>query len=281
VRVAKVSQNENSALFALAEIHGLEARRIADARAREAADRETQRRTQEEQAALAQLRAAELAAAQADAAARAAAAMAARDHDARARIAAAETIARAEQQLRVQQEALRLQTQLRIAERQARPRWPWLAAPLLMLAIVGGGTLAWRGRAEADARADELATGRSEHEQRIAALADRVAALQSEQARLQIERDGVEARLDAASSEQERDQLRAELERLRAQIAASETPSKPHVAAPRTTKTPRPRASTPSDGREADAASDAGRPNAERIEVGDDGDDPLGGVVHD
>ncbi|HWB73982.1 MAG TPA: hypothetical protein VG755_03480 [Nannocystaceae bacterium] len=264
---------ENSALVALAEIHELESRRIANEQARRDAEREAQARAQRDAVERTEAEARRVAELQAMQAAQAAALQAEREREERIRIAQAEVIARAEHEARVRAEELRLAAQLKLAERQARPRWPLFAAPVLIAAVIGAGMLAWRGNAEADARADELAAQREAHEARIAAIADRVSALQSEQDRLEADRAVLEQKLADAADAEEKAKLERELADLRAKLSAGEAKGAKTTKTTRTTKT------TPRTQPRDEGTPDVqGRPPRERIETGDE-DDPLGGLT--
>lgn len=255
---------ENSALLALAELRNLESNRVESEQQRRSAEAQTrhlaamaaERRAKEEADRIAREHEEALARAQAEADARA--------REERTRLQEAEVRARVEQDARVRSEELRLAAQMRMAERAAAPRWPWLVVPGLLAAVAVAGTLAWRSSAVAEREADEVALARQAQQDQIAAITAKLDALEDEQARLVHEREQLELQLQMASTAAERDALLAKQAELDAKIAANGTkPTKPTKKPTKPTVKPKP-----------DEPTKPGRPPI----VIDDTTDPLAGL---
>jgi hypothetical protein len=261
---------ENSALVALAELRNLESGRIADeqrrrseeAQARHLAAMEAQRRAREgaEQAARAQHEA--FARAQAEAEQRA--------REEQTRLYEVEMRARIENESRLRREQARLEAQMRMAERAAAPRWPFIAVPLLVAAVAIAGTLAFRSANDAERQAALVEQDRKHQEEQLAAITTKLDELEDEQARLERERSELVVQLNAANTESERAALRAKQDELDRKLEqnASARGTKPS-AKPTSTKKPRPRI-------EVGDTKDP-LPQRDRIVV-DDSDDPLAGL---
>ncbi|HET6585416.1 MAG TPA: hypothetical protein VFG69_18285 [Nannocystaceae bacterium] len=266
-------REENSALLALAELRNLESGRIADeqrrrseeAQARHLAAMEAERRAREaaEQAARAEQEAQARAQAEAERLAR----------EEQTRLYEVEMRARIEHESRLRGEQARMEAQMRLAERAAAPRWPFIAVPLLVATVAIAGTLAFRGAQEAERQADLIEQDRQQQVDQLAAITSKLDALEDEQVRLEQERSELVVQLNAATTEAERAELKAKQDELERQLAANadarSTKPTPHKST--TTKKP-PRAKI-----EVDDSDDPLPQRRDKIVI-DDSDDPLAGL---
>jgi hypothetical protein len=265
-------REENSALLALAELRNLESGRIADeqrrrseeAQARHLAAMEAQRRAREE--------AEQAARAQHEALARARAEAEARAREEQSRLYEAEMRARIEHESRLQREQARLEAQMRLAEKAAAPRWPFVAVPLLVATVAIAGTLAFRGAQEAERQAALLEQDRKHQDEQIAAITAKLDELEDEQARLERERSELVVQLNAATSEAERAELQAKQDELDRKLEknAEARGTKPTPKRPPAAKKP------PRGVIEVGDTKDP-LPPRDKIVV-DDSDDPLSGL---
>lgn len=212
--------SENSAVVALSHLRELEADRVhrqeqarraaaeAEQAARERAEQlaraEAERRAAEEAARLHAERMAQLE----------------RERQDRLRLQEAEARARAEHDARLRQEQMRLDAQVRMTERKARPRWPLAVIPVLVLGLAGAAALGWQSQRMAERQAAE----REDAEQLAALQADALAQvnaklddLEAQQARMQQERSELLAQISAAKDDEA---MRAELEKKLAALDA-------------------------------------------------------------
>jgi hypothetical protein len=221
---------ENSALIALEELKNLEARRVkqveddvkakedAERRAREEADRrrreeeERMRREEEERMRLEQEERDR------------------REREERIRIAEAEARSRAEQEARLREEQMRLDAQVKMAERKKTPYWLYITAGVLAVGLIGGGVFFYQKRQEADAENKRIAAELAAKEQEIKDLEAKAAQLQQEQEAAQAKQAELEASLASATSEADKariqaeiDKQKAEQERLAKELAANKT----------------------------------------------------------
>jgi flagellar basal body-associated protein FliL len=214
---------KDSALIALSELQNLEADRVRrEQQARQAkADAERQARE------LVQQRAREQAEREAaEQAARLHAQRMAelqREHEDRVRVQEAEARARVEHDARLRHEQLRLEAQIRMSEQRARPRWPLVVVPVLLLGVVGAAVMAWQGQqfservAQERAKAQELA---AQQTKALAAVTAKLDALEAEQARMQQARTDLTGKMAAARGDEAAEaKLRQQLDALDADIA--------------------------------------------------------------
>jgi membrane protein involved in colicin uptake len=162
--------SENSALLALSELKNLEAMRVqkeeddlkaredAARRAREDAERrareEVERREREE----------------AERLAREHAEREAREREERIRVQEAEARARAEGEARLKEEQLRIDAQMRMAEKKARPTWPLYVVPALVVGLGAVGYLAWNHAEQVEDASAQIAEEKKRNEEKEAAL---------------------------------------------------------------------------------------------------------------
>lgn len=265
-----MGHRESSALIALSELRDLEADRVRrDQQAREATARAEQLvREQEEQRAREQ---AERIAAAAQARHHAEEqARLERERQDRLRVMEAEARARVEHEARLREEQLRLQAQVRMSERRAKPRWPLAVVPALVVGLLGAGVLFWQGQRVVErealqrANAERLAADRA---RALDAVMAKLEALEAEQTRLQSQRAELQAALAAAGTDDQQAELRGQLDAVDAKIASNDEargkPSRP--------KRPRPAKPEPEP---KDAKPPRTRPT---LDVGNT-KDPLAGI---
>jgi hypothetical protein len=207
-------RDESSTLIALAELRSLEADRIAEEEAARRAREEAARRAEEEAARRVREAAERQAAAEAARVAREAAEREAREREARLRLQEAELQARAEQEARLRQEQMRLDAQIKITEREARPLWLTVTPIALGLCLAAGGFFAWSSMAahehEVQVAQKQAAKIDAENSERLAEAYAQLDALKSEQGRLERERAELDAELSKVQDEAKRQRLLAE-----------------------------------------------------------------------
>lgn len=267
-------REENSALLALAELRNLESGRIADeqrrrseeAQARHLAAMETERRAREA--------AEQVARAQHEAYARAQAEAEQRAREEQTRLYEVEMRARVEQESRLRREQARLEGQMRLAERAAAPRWPFIAVPILVATVAIAGMLAFRGAQEAERQAALVELDRKQQDEQLAAITSKLDELEDEQARLERERSALVVQLNAATTEAERAELKAKQDELDRKLAvnANARGTKPTPHKPTTMPKKPPRGKI-----EVDGSNDPLPQRRDKIVV-DDSDDPLSGL---
>lgn len=273
--------SENSALTALSELRNLEANRVAseesDRTSKENAERyardEAERRAREE--------ADRIARAQAEEYARQVAEHEAREREERIRIHEADVRARAEQEGRLREEQMRLDAQMKLAEKKAKPKWPLLVVPVLVAGLGFAGYMAYRSSQEAEQRALEAKVQQEAHDAQIAALTEQMNKLGEEQSKLESAKADLDQRLSAASNDAERAKLLAEKQQLELQLAknaeaqavaetaaASEGVKSDKPAKKKTTATP---------AKKSDDVTPPTPGRREKLDV-NKGDDPLSGL---
>jgi hypothetical protein len=221
--------SENSALTALSELKNLEADRIAREEHERMAAAEAERRAREEADRRAREEAERRAAAEAARLAAEHAEREAREREERVRIGEAEARARAEQEGRLREEQMRIDAQMQLAERKARPKWPLVVVPILVATLGFGGWYAWdrNKRAEEEHARLEAENAAKEEENRkqeemLATITADLKALKEEQDRLENAKNDLDKRLSEAATEAERSKLLAEKQALESQLAANE-----------------------------------------------------------
>lgn len=215
------TNSENSALTALSELRNLEADRVAtedsERRAREEADRraraDAERRARDEAERIARL--------QAEENARQMAEREAREREERIRVSEAEVRARAESEGRLREEQLRLDAQMKLAEKKARPKWPLMVVPVLVAGVGFAGYLAWDNQRKADVEAQRSADQKAEHEAALAAITEKLNALENEQKKLETDKAELDKKLGQATTDAERAKLLAEKQELERKLDAN------------------------------------------------------------
>lgn len=225
-----MSNTENSALIALSELKNLEATRVAELESEKRAKEESERRTREEAERRAREIAEREAREEAERIARETAEREAREREERLRLQEADLRARAEQEGRLKEEQMRLDAQVKLAEKKARPMWLYAVLGVLIIGVSIGGYLIFdyiqtRDEAERlaeierkkqdDARAAEMAT-----------LMKELKGLQEEQNKIREQKDEIEAQLRGVQDDAERQKLLAKQAALDAQLAANEDKQK-------------------------------------------------------
>lgn len=277
---------DSSAVVALSELQQLEAERVARLEAEHAAEHEAQRQVQlaaERQAA----EQARLAAEQE--ATRLATERAALEHAAREeqiRVQMADAHARAEHAARLQAEQMRIDAQIKLAERRSRPKWPFVVVPALVLGLGALGLFAADSQRQAERASDEAEAQRVAQQQASAEQADAMAAIAAKLDSLEAERSGLVgelAKLDSrhrdAQSDAEKAQLQLEKLALQEKLDANEAATKStKPKSDRTRRTRRgKRPSAPRDRGTADKPTEAAPSGRAPIELGS-GKGPLDGI---
>lgn len=286
---------ESSALIALSELQQLEAERVAQLAAEDAAARAA---TQQQQHA-AEARAAEQVRIAAESAAQRAAAELAvhqqRLRDEQTRLQIAEVQARAELDARLQTEEMRIEAQIRQAERSARPKWPLVAVPILALVLAGTGWYALQAQRHAEFETGAAALARQSHDEESSAQAEAIAAIEAKLNHLEAERSGLladlsqlDARLSTAQGETERAQLEARKTAVTKELDAVDARAKTGASRRRRggSKTPRsgrvgksgrtPRSTAEPENQDASSGA-PDKTEKRRITLGDSRD-PLSGI---
>ncbi len=215
--------SENSALLALSELQTLEADRVQLQQQAHRAAEQSAREAAQQAERLAHEQAEQRAQAQAAQAQAAHQAQLAREREERIRVQEIEMQAQAEHQGRLLREQARLDAQVRMGERRARPRWPLAVVPVLVLGVLGVGVMTWqsRGQAEREAaekdRAEQFA---AEQANMLAAVTAKLGQLEADQERMSIERAALASAIDKAKDDEAaRAALETKLAALDAQIA--------------------------------------------------------------
>jgi colicin import membrane protein len=265
---SRTMKAENSGLLALAELRALESNRLAQIEAA----REQEARARQVQAEASQRRAleaeAQAATAQREAQQRALEQRRLLELEEQRRVDEAAVRARVEQQARLQAETLRLEQQMRAAQRAASPRWPYAVVPVLVAVLGLAGAKAWHDSNEAGRLEQSNAADRSNYDQQMAAVAGRLDALAAKQKRLEGEREELERRLSAAQSDAERQEIEAAVEEIDRQLQ----PTTETTTVPKS----RPKTVRPKPAKPAAPPSETG-PTRKPIVVGE-GKDPLDGL---
>lgn len=273
--------SENSALTALSELRNLEANRVAseesDRTSKENAERyardEAERRAREE--------ADRIARAQAEEYARQVAEHEAREREERIRIHEADVRARAEQEGRLREEQMRLDAQMKLAEKKAKPKWPLLVVPVLVAGLGFAGYMAYRSSQEAEQRALEAKAREETHAADMAALTEKMNKLADEQERLQNTSADLDKQLAQATSEAERAKILADKKDLELQIArnAEAQAAAEQTAASEGVKSDKPakKKTTATPAKKSDDVTPPTPGRREKLDV-NKGDDPLSGL---
>lgn len=263
-----MKKNDSSGLHALDELRQMEASRLRAVEAQRVAEiRAQQARAQDAE------RSAALAAeavAQAQAAAHQAALEQRQKLDLvdRMRLDEAAAQARIDQHARLRHESMRLDAQLRAAERAAAPRWPYVVVPALVAALGLAGAIAWHDSNAAQRIEQSASEQRIAYDQQMAQVAAKLDALTANQQRLASERTALEAKLAAAGTEAERVALQERVDAIDEEIERD--------APTGTTKPkPRPKTSKPKPVTDTSATIDGTKPSTRKPIVLTDGKDPL------
>lgn len=230
-----MSDSNNSALMALADLQRLEDERTSEIAAREAtaaAEAERLARLAAEKAERVRVEAEQEARARAQAEREA---EASRRREEAARIEAAAAAALAEHEARLAEEEARIDAEIRRAQRRAAPKWPLLAVPMLLLAGIGLGGFGWMSKQQAERTAQH-----NEHAQMIYAEAgerheDALAEIHGMVGDLEDERDRLEAKVTELTTAA--DWAEAERTRKEAAEAAEAAAANEAAAKPKTTST--------------------------------------------
>jgi hypothetical protein len=207
-------RDESSTLIALSELWNLEADRVAEVeserRAREEAARAAREEIERKARSEAELRARE----EAERLAKANAERERQEREARLRLQEAELRARAEQEARLRSEQMRLDAQIKITEKKARPLWLTITPIVLGLGLLAGGyaaldTIESRDQA-AQAEREQAAKRDEEHRKVLAELTAQFGELKAEQDRLEDQRAELDAKLAEVKDENKRQLLLAE-----------------------------------------------------------------------
>lgn len=264
-----MSNTENSALIALGELKNLEAARVADIESERRAREEAERRVREEAERKAREEAERRAKAEAERIARETAEREAREREERLRLQEAELRAKAEQEARLKEEQMRLDAQVKLAEKKARPIWLYGILAALVIGIGVGGYFIYQWKQDSERKAAELAAQREaekkEQDAAMAALLAEFKGLQEEQARMAKEKEDIENKLQNVTDATERQRLLAEKEKLDRELEANEEKQKKNKGKTSTAKT-----------------GGSGEPKPEKskggITVNKNVDDPLDGL---
>ena len=263
--------SENSALIALSELKNLESSRkqkLADNKAAEV-QAESDRIAAEaaaQQAAEDQARAEQQAQAAAEAAENEA-----REREERIRVQEAEAHAKAEAERQLKEEQMRLDAQVRMEEKKAKPLWLYGALAALVIAMIVGGIMVYKSN---QATADEQAARDAKRDQELAALQDQ---FKKQTAEMNAQRDKLAADLAAATTDAQREAIKrqqAELAAKQAELAAQEAEAATPTKKKRTGGSGKKKATDGND-KPSVAAPDVTKKRKKKISLGT-GDDPLG-----
>ncbi|MFV8756570.1 hypothetical protein ACNOYE_38990 [Nannocystaceae bacterium ST9] len=136
-------------------------------------------------------------------------------------MAETEARARAEQEARLREEQMRLDAQVKMAERKKTPYWLYATAGVLAIGVAVGGYFAYQKVQENEAIAAQQEEDRKKHEAESAAQAKVIADLEAEKAKLEKEQaeldkaqKDLEAKLASATTDAEKAALLAEKAKL-------------------------------------------------------------------
>ncbi len=263
-----MSNTENSALIALSELKNLEANRVAELESKQRAKEESERKAREEAERKAREEAERKARDEAERLAKIAAEKEAADREERLRLQEADLRARAEQEARLKEEQMRLDAQVKLAEKKAKPVWLYA---ILGFLVVGLGVGVWQFLSYKDAqeeqdRIEKAAQDKRDKENKavMEAMMAELKGLRDEQARLEKEKQDLDARINSVTDAAERQRLVAEKAAIDAQLAEN---AKSQTKRQSQSKTPKP-------------SGDAGgeKPSKGGITVKKNVDDPLDGL---
>jgi hypothetical protein len=206
---------ENSALIALEELKNLEAQRVQQVEDEVRASEDAQRRAQEAAEQKARAEAEQIRSAQAEQARLAQEEHDRKEREERIRVAEAEARSRSEQEARLREEQMRLDAQVKMAERKKTPYWLYATAGVLTIGLIAGGVGLYKqdqkskaDQIEKDKIAGQLAAKEQELkdlEAKAQELQDNIAAKEAKQAEL-------EASL-ASASDADKARILAEIEK--------------------------------------------------------------------
>ena len=223
-------REENSALIALAELRHLEADRVAAEEAKRRAKEEAERKAREEAERKAREEAERKAKAEAERIAREQAEREAREREERLRLQEAELRARAEQERLLREEQLRLDAQVKMTEKKARPLWLTVTPIVLGVILIGGGIFAKMKMDEQDeqAEAQRIAAEKRAEEDRKAReeLMAALKELKDQQDRIEREKGELEERLGKVTDEAEKARLLAALKAKEDELEANKASQK-------------------------------------------------------
>jgi len=199
-----MNNSENSALMALSELKNLEADRVRQEEDARRAAEEAERRAREEAERIAREEAERRAAAEAARLEAERVAREEREREERLRIQEAEARARAEQEARLKEEQMRLDAQVKLSEEKAKPKWPLVVVPMLVLGLGFAGFMVWKSQQEAEARAAEKAAADAQHAADMKKFQERFDQLEAEQKRMADERAAVDKEIGASKGDEKK-----------------------------------------------------------------------------
>ncbi len=215
-------RDENSALIALAELKNLEAERVASVEAAAAAKAEAERKAREEIERKAREEAERIAAEEAARVAKLKAEKEAHEREERLRMQEAELRTRAEQEARLREEQMRLDAQILMTEKKARPLWLKITPIFLGIALIGVGYYGWTTIQERDAvaaaeRAKAEKRAEEDRKAREAIMAE-LNELKAEQTRMENEKKKLDQQIADMQDGAEKDRLLAKQEALEREL---------------------------------------------------------------
>ena len=258
-----MSQQENSALNALADLMGLEEERVHEEEetAREAAEAQAARIAAEEKQ-----RAEEEARRQAEEDERLRVEQEEKERlerEERLRIAEAEAEAKAAQEARLKEEQMRLDAQVKIAEKKQKPKWLY-ALPV----VLGGLFISYMvySNSQADKAAAEQAERDRERDEQFAKLQKQ---LDDQLAASAQEKERLAKALEAATSEAEREKIRAQ--------QAEQKKKEDDLRSEKKRRSSSKKSKGGSSSAASEPAPEVTKKRRKKIELGG-GEDPLGGL---
>jgi len=149
-----------------------------------------------------------------------------REREERIRVAETEARARAEQEARLREEQMRLDAQVKMAERKKTPYWLYATAGVLAVGLAVGGYFLWEKKQENEAAAAQKAIDdkaladqkleKERLEKELAAKQKEIDDLNAEAEKLEKAQKELDAKLAAATTETEKAALQAEKDKLTA-----------------------------------------------------------------
>jgi cell division septum initiation protein DivIVA len=125
---------------------------------------------------------------------------------------------------------MRLDAQVKMAERKKTPYWLYITAGVLFVGLIGGGIFFYQKRQESDAENKRIAAELAAKKQEVLELEAKATQLQAEQEAAQAKQKELETSLASATSEADKariqgeiDKQKAEQERLAKELAANKT----------------------------------------------------------
>ena len=121
---------------------------------------------------------------------------------------------------------MRLDAQVKLAEKSAKPMWLYAVLGLLIVGVGVGGYMFYqyteRTAAEAEQQRIAQEAERKKRDEEFAAIAKELKGLQEEQSRIRSQKDDIENQLKNVKDESEKQRLLAEKAALDQQLAASD-----------------------------------------------------------